>query len=448
VETQDTFFVEGAWDGEFNQGRFDQAVSFYGSGGVIDNQDVIFAPPTHTRGKIVSIKIDNEFFVSNSLVFLLQKTGFELDETYEHYHDDFLSIYKGFKNYIKQIPVKPDNRINIHYYCNLAVKPDFNITELPKRQTEVEFTDFAPYKSFLDTSVGEIFRNANDPQRKIRYTPITTLSRGYDSPCCSVLAKRNGCRDALSFVNKNNPADSGAAIADRLGLNLTEVDRLGYLQSDTEFPEAEIFATGNETTGLYILSLEKYLDARILVTGFHGDTMWNKVPYDKVTSELYHGGSGDSFNEFRLRIGFIHFILPYLGATQYPAIFKMTHSPKMQKYSSEPPHYDRPIAVRIITEENIPREMFAQTKMGSGTYPYMRKRLARKILFKLIKLIGPRSIKQRIELIQLCDTYQYYLKEDSRRDLYRFWRQAPGKSLPTNNFLWGVNHTRKNYPST
>ena len=53
-----------------------------------------------------------------------------------------------------------------------------------------------------------------------------------------------------------------------------------------------------------------------------------------------------------------------------------------------------------------------------------------------------------MELIELSDTYQYFLKEDSRRDLYRFWLQSEGKSLTTNNFLWGVSRTRKNYSAT
>ena len=47
VETRDDRFFEGACDGDFNDGAFDDAVTFLGSGGRLTGNGVTFAGPTH-----------------------------------------------------------------------------------------------------------------------------------------------------------------------------------------------------------------------------------------------------------------------------------------------------------------------------------------------------------------------------------------------------------------
>src|ERR1700728_1870134 len=69
VETRDDCFFEGAWDGLFDGCRFDQALTFLGSGGRIAGDGILFASPTHPFEMLYSVRADDELFVSNSLAF-------------------------------------------------------------------------------------------------------------------------------------------------------------------------------------------------------------------------------------------------------------------------------------------------------------------------------------------------------------------------------------------
>ena len=96
-----------------------------------------------------------------------------------------------------------------------------------------------------------IYANANDPQRKITYRPITSISSGHDSPTAALMARTIGCTEALTFaqaradrhLGDNELDDSGAQIAARLGMHTHEFDRLEYLK-ETGFPEAEFYGWG------------------------------------------------------------------------------------------------------------------------------------------------------------------------------------------------------------
>ena len=306
------------------------------------------------------------------------------------------------------------------------------------------YTDFDTYKSFLELSVGAIFKNANDPNRKIQYQPITTLSSGYDSACCSVLAKRNGCRDALTFINGADKSDAGTQIAKILGLHILEINRNEYLKSERNFIEAEIFSAGIGSSGLYMLSLDEHIQSRLLITGYQGDMVWDKVN-PKVNSDLENDGSGSAYTEFRLRLGFINFILPHIGATQLPSIYRISNTEEMRRWSSGNDDYDRPIPTRIIMEENISRDLFGQSKKASSIYIYIHKISLKRIILKIIKILTPQRIENRIKLIQLKDMHKSIMKEESLKDLHRYWVKLNNPSIPSCNFIWGVDKIKNNY---
>ena len=449
VEVRDCFFVEGAWDGDFLKGRFDEATSFFGSGMILNNNSVIVCTPTHTREKICSIKSDNEIYISNSIVFLLGKSGYALDDNYEYYQEDLLSIKRGIRDYIKHIPLNRENKISLYYHCNLEIKPNLHMTEIQKNETNKEFTNYDTYKSFLESSVANIFKNANDRNRKIQYKPITTLSSGYDSACCSVLAKRNGCTEALTFVNDTEKSDSGAKIAERLGLHIKEINRKDYLKSKRKFIEAEIFSAGTGISGLFILSLEKHIKSRLLITGYQGDKVWCKSSH-KVNSNLENDASGSAYTEFRLRVGFIQFVVPHLGATKFPSIYKISNTEEMKNWSSGDVDYDRPIPTRIIMEENIPRDLFGKSKKGSGISPFIRNKLIQRIIYKIIKILNTHvkikiRMKNRLTLIITKERYKNIMKEDSVNDLYHYLIRSKNKSISSCKFIWGVARTKNNY---
>ena len=48
VETREDRFFEGAWEGDFGAGRFDEAVAFTGSGGIVGPTGTTFVGPVNS----------------------------------------------------------------------------------------------------------------------------------------------------------------------------------------------------------------------------------------------------------------------------------------------------------------------------------------------------------------------------------------------------------------
>jgi len=76
--------------------------------------------------------------------------------------------------------------------------------------------------------------------------------------------------------------------------------------------------------------------------------------------------SGHGLGEFRLRIGFLHLPLPYIGARHGPAIYRITHSREMDPWRLGTGYYDRPIARRMAEEAGVPRAAFGHQKFGTA----------------------------------------------------------------------------------
>ncbi len=474
VETAPDFFVEGAWPGKFIEGKFDESDVFFGSGGrLLSDQSVVFSTPTHKWEKLFLIKKDSEIFISNSIVFLLIKSGCQLDENYGKYNEGLWTIKNGIRSYVKQMPLKAGHHLHLYYHRNVVINDDLSVSESFKRDPDdAHFKNFNSYKNFLDDRTAGVFNNAEDTNRKIKYSPITTLSTGYDSACSSVFARRNGCEDALTFSN-NGGIDSGAEIAKKLSLKITEIDKMDYLQSDRKFIEGEVLSAGFASAGLYILSLEKYLKARILVTGYYGGHIWN-MDNDFNNNQLKTlWTDGSAYTEFRLRAGFIHFILPSMGATKDPLVKAISYSDEMKKWSNGSENYDRPIPTRILTEENVPRHLFGQQKKASGVFNLTNKKPKRKtsskkekFIIKIKHLIPEKQrsiirnqlmvfqnlkekllshiskthvIKSEIEKISSA------LSRDSENDLYQFLKKNKNVSFSTGKFIWGIEKAKQNY---
>jgi hypothetical protein len=241
VETGDDFFCEGAWSGSFSKKGFSKADFFTGSGGFVSSSGLLISTASHTLAPVYLMRSNDEIALSNSLPFLLSQTGDDLDIGYKYYESDVVSIRHGLREYVKYIPTKSKNRIYIYVYCNIEIGDNFEIAEKPKPGLK-PFEQFDDYDEFLKDQVSLIVKNAQDPLRKQQYQPIATISIGYDSPACAVLAKSSGCRDAITFTHGyNGEIDSGKTIAEILGLNINEHERDGYLKRD-DFPEIEFVA--------------------------------------------------------------------------------------------------------------------------------------------------------------------------------------------------------------
>lgn len=370
VETGEEFFVEGAWDARFTDAGFVDAVTLLGSGGKIAaDQSIVFAAPSHIYERLYALDGGDELFVSNSLVFLLARSGDELDPEHGEYPHALYRSY-GVTESTRSIPTRSGQPVRLFYYQNLVVQADLTIRTVAKTAAG-EFEDFDSYRRFLESSVVNVFENASDSNRTVVYhKPIASISSGYDSTASAVFARKIGCERALTFKEARpldidgytGGDDRGTPIANALGMTCKEFDRLDYLkQSTLEFPEAEIFVTSH-LVDLNFLSLEDSLDeSSIFFTGNRGDVVWNK----RLNPNQDSGGPGMA--EFRLRVGFVHFPVPYLGTTDCrPAqcrvsksIRRISNSREMAPWSVGG-DYDRPIPRRILEEAGVERAAFGQ----------------------------------------------------------------------------------------
>lgn len=364
VEVADGFFCDGAWSGEFGRGEFETNL-LMGSAGKVVGGRLLISTPDHTMERICVLKNDNVMLISNSCAFVFAQANDEPDPNHIFYPVELSSILQGINKYARSIPTRNGSRIHLFYHCNIHVGADLELVETPKAPVR-DFTDFTDYRAFLEEKTGAIVRNANDAKRRVHYRPIATISSGYDSPASAVFARKAGCDEAITFRRSrprdgSDADDSGEAIAQVLGMRVRVFDRLDYLKMKG-FPEAE----GGITE---FLILADHLERRVLFTGFN-DAVWSRS--SKTASRFIHrtGLSGNSLAELRLRVGFVHLAVPYLGCTSLPSIHRISTSKEMEPWSIGGGH-DKPIPRRLVEEAGVKREMFGMGKKAVAIVPQL-----------------------------------------------------------------------------
>jgi hypothetical protein len=359
VETGATAFSEGAWSGDFAALEFTDRF-FAGSGGWLREGRLVFACPNHTLDRICSLLSGDRLVVSNSIPLLLARADDELDPDFPYYDSLFVSIKDGLNRYVRSIPTRHGRQIELHYYANLTVTPGLLLEE--SRRVDVPpFATFESYRSSLQSHIRRLFENAADPARKVRFTPLSTLSTGYDSTASAVLAFEAGCRRGVTVTTSRDEGDdSGAPIGELLGLEVRTVGRLDYLAMDG-FPEADFNGGPSE-----FASFAEVLSGRIITTGYRGDVVWS-LDADISEDLAAKDASGTSLTEFRLRTGFINLPVPFIGATRHADIHRISCSASMRPWRIGG-RYDRPIPRRIIEDAGVPREMFGMHKRATGIY--------------------------------------------------------------------------------
>jgi len=376
VETREDCFFEGAWDGPLEGCRFDQALTFVGSGGRLANDGILFATPSHTFERLHSVRTDDELFVSNSLAFLLALSGELLDPQHRHYYLDFLDYYRaGIGVTEKRLRLAGHRFMELHDCCNLAAQPDLT-TRRVEKPLGAPPRDYGDYVSFVSRTAEQVVANANDSARRWRYRPVTSLSQGYDTTAVSALAAQAGCREAVTFRKSNSKYgyedDSGSRIGPYLGLRVTEYERTDY----DRLPERrdDEFYVEPDGVDRSMVLMEKQLVGALLFTGRFGERLW---PRGSVLSWGLQGDAGEplfqipscfklggcALGEFRMKTGFLHFPLATSGGLHAPAIQAITDSKAMRPWSIGG-GYDRPIARRIAEEAGVPRHLFGQVKKG------------------------------------------------------------------------------------
>ena len=363
VETRDGFFFEGAWNRPYEEAHPSQADACFGSGAELAGDSVRFVAPTHMLERLHAVEVGDSLWISNSLVFVLAASGEQLDERNRSYHFDLMTNMRGYRRYVPSVRLKSGRQLRVFFHANLLVGSDLRIRVEPKT-LPAPFGSYDDYVEYVRAVVRAVSDNAVDTARSTRFSPLATISSGYDSPACALLAAEVGCKEALTFGTARpgyaEEDDSGRDIAGVLGLDVHEFDRTSYRSLDC-LPEAEFLASGAGGEEVVFAPLDTVLPGRLLFTGYLGDAIWNRVTA-RVNTELlmlYPGGS--SLGEFRVRTGFIHFPVPTAGYIRHPSVYAVSNSAEMKPWSLSN-DYDRPIPRRMLEEVGVPRSAFGRTK--------------------------------------------------------------------------------------
>lgn len=362
VETSNGAFAEGAWDGAFAEMAIDRGVCM-GSGGRIRNGEIVLSAPSHTLEGLYSVRVKDRLIVSNSLAFALVRAGLDLDPHYRRYLIDLRSIMRGLRSYVRVIPTLQGVPIERHFFCNLVLSNDVQLRPVRKAQPP-RFTSFADYRTYLSTTLKRLSDNAADANRSHVYRLMASVSRGYDSPACAVLAKECGCTQGLTISDSSwgSPIDSGREIGELLFDRVIERKRQDYFNK-AGLPEAEFAALG-DAGDVPFSSFEDVLEGCMLVTGF--PNAWD--PGWSMGSDVRrHDASGSSLGEFRLRAGFFHAPVPFIGCENHSDISAIGRAAELDPWRIGG-RYDRPIARRIAEEGAVPRHMFGQRKSAAATW--------------------------------------------------------------------------------
>ncbi len=138
-------------------------------------------------------------------------------------------------------------------------------------------------------------------------------------------------------------------------------ERMAYLELD-DAPEAEFLATGMSGEDVVYRSMERALGGAIVLTGFWGGAAWRGTDRREMSRlDL----SGASLGEIRLRTGFVHLPVPYVGGLQQPTMARLRESPEMEPFSVGG-RYDEPFARRLAEEIGVERGTFGVQKLAAS----------------------------------------------------------------------------------
>ena len=373
VETGADWYHEAVWDGEPSEGDFDRTDLVFGSGGRLRDGSVVFVSSGSTLDRLHSLAKDKCLWVSNSLACLCSAVDAKVDTRYTKYKRDLHSIRKGLDDYERKLETSA-GPIRLTYFYNLRWD-GVRLHEVEKPNPNRDFSSFAHYREFLQTSLRHLAANMSSGQRQQHYSMLGTLTTGYDSPAVTALARPEGLTEVLCSDERpaaQDPDDSSAisdqrqAIAETLGVKMIHLSRDAW--QEASLGEVPFLVGDTKGMDIWLRSRESQLQRKVLLTGNHGDDIWSKAPKN-LGDRLQRGPglSGLSLTEYRLWAGFIHCPVPYFGARQAPDINAITLSDEMAPWDIGG-SYNRPIPRRITEEAGISRAAFGIRKRGTSVW--------------------------------------------------------------------------------
>ncbi len=294
----------------------------------------------------------------------------QYDSDYINYEIDFNTILEGINKYKRFIYVidshgYPDN-INVEYFKNVSIDQKGHYISVNKEAVN-PFSDFNDYYARLIEAMSFMADNASDKLRSHKYGLVTTISKGYDAPCCAAIAKKIGCNTAITFKAEGKYKDDcGTEVAKAIGYtNIIEVDANEYLNR-MDLVEAEYICSGELGAQISFSSFDKFIRGNICFTGERGDSIWGRSS-EKCNNELSFIDMLSHLEgcERRLWLNCISVPMPLFGATSWTSIYDISNSDEMKPWSLSN-NYDRPIPRRIVEESGVDRNQFGITKHGAG----------------------------------------------------------------------------------
>ncbi len=348
---------EGCWEGAFATSSIAEARHLFGSGFVVEGNDVRFCAAAHTLEALYAYRNGDRRIVSNSLAFLVRYAGIALDPAVG-ICPKALTIVQGLKAYDPLIYRKGREEIFRLAHCTFR----FAATDIDRADKPLppRFGDFAAYRDYVSGVLRGMRDNAAAAGRRRRYRMVASVSSGYDSSAGAVLAAAAGCDNAVTLrTGKLGTDDSGLAVAEALGLRCVERDRRIGGGGEARFPEADFIASFDPGDSVFS-AFADLLPGTLFLTGHHGDGLWDAdlPPNDSIKRK---DTSGMGLHEFRLRTDFVTVPLVFVGATRHSDIREISRSGEMRPFGIGGT-YDRPIPRRLLEEAGVPRELFGRNK--------------------------------------------------------------------------------------
>ncbi len=362
VETRPEWFSECVWDGRYAEGGFDRTDIVAGTGGRMRGNVLYLVSSGSTVDRIQSLEHNSAHWVSNSIVCLASALGASFDPAYPYYLHDFISVIRGLGHYVKTLPSSL-GPVSLVYFNNLCWDGD-RLVEITKPEAVRDFASFENYTDFLKTSLERIADNMGDHERGHRYTFQGTLSTGYDSTTVTALAKQFGLSEVLCFQYSDG-RDRGSEIATSLGVRPAAIQVNDW--RDMTFPELPFLSVNGFGEEVQYAAARSRLQGRVLLTGYHGDKVWDRnTTY--TSPDIVRGDiSGTALSEYRLWTQFIHCPVPFWGVRQIRDIVHISRDPALEPWDVGG-DYTRPICRRIVESEGVPREAFGITKSAASRW--------------------------------------------------------------------------------
>ena len=162
VEIRQNFFIEGVWDGPFQNGGFGETDCVFGTGGILGDESIRFVTSAATTDFLYYDEEGGQVTVSNSLPLLLARIGDALDPRYPDYPLICDSVLDGIDDYRRDIPSKR-GKVRRQMFRNLDVSRG-KISESDKRMPP-RFACFKDYRDYLRDNYALIAANARDGAR-------------------------------------------------------------------------------------------------------------------------------------------------------------------------------------------------------------------------------------------------------------------------------------------